>query len=134
MASRATEAPLRLGHPVLVSSLVLAVSAGAVLLALAAFAACDVGINQRANLLSALIIGLPVLLLVNALAVWGVGAAVRHGASRSARPDRWALAAQIIALLVSTLLCWWYVATPSDYPSPRCPDNVPSWAPSWLPS
>lgn len=134
MASSAREVSRRLGHPVLVSFLVLAVSAATILLTLAAFAACDVGINQGANLLSALIIGLPVLVLVNALAVWCVGAALRKGASRSAHLERWAFAAQVIALLVSTFLCWRYVATPADYPSPWCQDNVPGWAPPWLPS
>lgn len=125
--------PRQRGHPVVVSLLVVAVSFGSAVLTLAAFAACDVGVNFGGNLL-AVFSGLPALIAVNALAVALAGGAVRRTLRPSDPPNRWALAAQVAVLCLSAYLCWRYVATPADYPSPWCQGNVPSWSPSWLPS
>jgi hypothetical protein len=124
----------RRGHPVVVSVLVVAASMGSAVLALAAFADCDVGVNQGANLLSVAIIGFPVLTTVNALAVLGVGGVVRRTLRSTDSSKWWAFVAQVALLCLSAYLCWRYLATPADYPSPRCQKNVPPWTPSWLPS
>jgi hypothetical protein len=134
MVAQTTQRAPASGHPILTSLLVVAVSAGSVVLALAAFADCDVGINQGANFLAATVFGLPGLMLLNALVVWGAGSATRRALSSRAFADRWGFAVQVLVLLISAYLCWHYVATPADYPSPICQDNVPAWAPVWLPS
>lgn len=121
------------GHPVVMSLLVVAVSFGSAMLALAAFAACDVGVNQGANLL-VMTVAFPALVAVNALAAAGAGGVVRRTLRSTGSPDRWAFIAQVALLCLSAYLCWHYLATPADYPSPWCRDNVPPWTPSWLPS
>jgi hypothetical protein len=123
----------RRGHPVVVSILVVAISFASTTLALAAFGECDVGVNQGANVLAVVMFGLPALLVVNALAVLGTGLLVRQ-AMQGPSGSRGALLAQVAVLFASAYLCWRYVATPGDYPSPWCQDNVPPWTPSWLPS
>jgi hypothetical protein len=123
----------RHGHPLVVSILVVAISFASTTLALVAFGQCDVGVNQGANILAVIMFGLPALLVVNALAVLGTGLVVRL-AMQGRSASRVALLAQVAVLLASAYLCWRYVATPSDYPSPWCQHNVPPWTPSWLPS
>jgi hypothetical protein len=122
------------GHPILASTLVGAVSVGSVFLALRAFGDCDVGINQGANLLSAMFFGLPGLVVVNSLAVLVTGSMIRRAMRSHPSADRWAFMAQLLILLLSAYLCWRYVATPARYPSPLCNENVSPWTPSWLPS
>ena len=133
-AAETAETVRQRGHPILASMLVIGVSAGSVVLALRAFGECDVGINQSANLLSAMILGLPALVVVNGLAVLLTGSLVRRAARSHPSADHWAFMAQLLILLLSACLCWRYVATPAGYPSPICTDNVPPWVPSWLPS
>ncbi|RIQ11799.1 hypothetical protein [Jiangella rhizosphaerae] len=106
---------------------------GVVALALAglisrAHADCDVGLNAGANLLAVLMV-LPV--------VWGLHAAAFAAASAGVgRVTRRAPAGLVAGALTVVLLAWLlfaWVGTPSDYPDPICPANVPPWWPSWLP-
>lgn len=134
MVTETIERERRRGHPVLVSLAVVAVSFASCYLALAAFGACDVGVNQGANSFAVMFIALPGLIIVNAVGVLVVGAVVRRVLGTTASADRWTFVGQATVLILSAYLCWRYAATPADYPSPWCEDNVPPWAPTWLPS
>jgi len=103
---------------------------GLVVLVANAFAACDVGINGGANGLS-LLFALPVLWILNALVFMGVFTLI---AERTSQPRTFGVVVGILAVLVLAWALFAWLGTPSDYPAPFCPGNVPPWWPSWLPA
>lgn len=103
---------------------------GLVVLVGHAFAACDVGINAGANSLVLQFV-LPVLWVVN-LVLFGVVYSVVSGPTWQ-RKVVGLLAALFAVVLMAWLLFAW-LGTPSGYPDPICPSNVPPWWPSWIPA
>lgn len=114
--------------------LVIATSLGEVALALQSWAACDVGINATANSLSMMYLGLPLLLICNAV----VAAMVRWATGRVFRSSRrrrlWMRVTPALALAFVAYVVWAIVITDASYPGPICPGNVPPWVPAWVPS
>lgn len=94
-----------------------------------AYAACDVGINASANEL-ALQFMLPVMWVLNAV-VFAAGLALVSGPTWRRRALGVAAATAALVFLAWLLFAW--QGTPSDYPDPICPSNVPPWWPSWIP-
>lgn len=127
---RSSAPPLRRATWAWLAFLVPAVSVGEVALALAVFAACDVGINASANSFAALYLYFPVALVVNSVLVLiTVLLARRLGAGSGGI----AVSALVVVLLAGLFL-WVTAMTPAYYPDPICPGNVPPWWPTWLPS
>jgi hypothetical protein len=124
----------RSGGVVTAAALVIAASLGEAVLALRSWADCDVGINAAANSLTMMHLGLPLLLICNAVvaavALWATGRASRS----SPRRRLWIRVTPALALAVVAYLVWAIVITDASYPDPICPGNVPPWAPSWVPS
>ena len=95
-----------------------------------AYAACDVGINASANGFALLFIGLPVIWVVNAVVFGTVFARVSGPTWR--RRALGVVAAMAALVFLAWLLFAWQ-GTPSGYPDPICPSNIPPWWPSWIP-
>ena len=94
-----------------------------------AYATCDVGINASANA-GSFLIGLPVLWAVNTYVFAKVFAWV-SGPTWRRRALGIVAGLGALAFLAWLLFAW--QGTPSDYPDPICPSNVPPWWPSWIP-
>ena len=92
------------------------------------YATCNVGINATAN--AGLLLGLPILWAVNTVVFAKVFTSV-SGPTWSQRTL--GIAAALAALLFLAWLLFAWQGTPSNYPAPICPSNVPPWWPSWIP-
>jgi hypothetical protein len=95
-----------------------------------AYAACDVGINASANGSTLLFIGLPVMWVLNAVVF---GAVLARVSGPTWRRRALGVPAALAALVFVAWLLFAWQGTPSDYPDPICPSNVPPWWPSWIP-
>jgi hypothetical protein len=95
---------------------------------------CDPRIDASASVLTMLVIVLPLLLTVNALAVFIV-VGLTWWATRSVRwRGLWICVMSTLAVVVLAYVWWVVWVTPAGDPDSICPGGAPPWAPRWLPS
>ena len=107
---------------------------GEAAVALRAWNDCDPHIDASASVLTMMVLGLPLLLIVNALVVLvATGLTWRLTRSVSWRA-LWMGVVPTLAVVVLAYMWWVVWVTPAGDPDLVCPGGVPPWAPRWLPS